>query len=212
MQPPRSRCPRPHPCRTILRSIYPLNIVAATLAILLPLAALAGCSSHRHRVDAPDAAVGDTPLAVRLNKQGLAAREEPDKAIDLFEKAVAADPYFGPAYNNLGAACLAAGRYHHAAIGLQQAARLMPESPQPRLNLGLTLETVGRLDDARTHYDAALAIAPDHLPAKQALARLLTRTGADPDRLEALLADLALTASDPAWRTWAQQQRTLQAN
>jgi tetratricopeptide (TPR) repeat protein len=177
----------------------------ATLAItgLCPL----GCAYRRgghvdlaaHRGDRPD-----TTWAIDLNRQGLDAKDDLDKAEKLFRQATEADVFYGPAHNNLGIVYFQQGRYYQAAWQFQHAAKLMPKATHPLVNLGLVFETVGRLDDAAAEYDKALTLTPDDVAAAQCLARLLVRTGQDRERVIQLLEDLSLRSEDPQWQAWSQ--------
>ena len=70
----------------------------------------------------------------------------------------------GPARNNLGVLLLKQGRLYDAASEFEWARKLMPGHPDPRLNLGLTLEQAGRLDGTLDLYATALEVHPDHVP------------------------------------------------
>jgi len=168
---------------------------------------LIGCAHRRggqtelatHRGDRPD-----TSWAIDLNREGLAAKDDLDKAEKFFRQATEADVFYGPARNNLGIVYFKQGRHYQAAWQFQHAAKLMPKSTEPLVNLGLVFEAVGRLDDAATEYDKALTLTPDDLAAAQCLARLLIRTGGDGERAVRLLEDLSLRSEDPEWQAWSQ--------
>ena len=64
-----------------------------------------------------------------------AARNEPDKAIDHFKRAVALHPAFGLALNELGVQYLRKGELDKAAEVLVKAIQIAPEAPEPSLNL-----------------------------------------------------------------------------
>lgn len=57
------------------------------------------------------------------------------KAERLFRSALAADPYCGPAHNDLGVVYLKGGQLYEAAAEFDWARKLMPGHPDPRLNL-----------------------------------------------------------------------------
>lgn len=82
----------------------------------------------------------------------------------------------------------------------------MPGHPDPRVNLALTLERAGRVDEALATYDSALEVYPDDLAAMQGLARLQLRTGRADDRTERFLQAIALRSVDHPWQEWAKQQ------
>src|SRR5262245_28547548 len=110
------------------------------LTVSLFAAAVAGCQwQHSQTVSAP-------------GRGGFKARELNDKAFKLIEQgdyvnatkilreAVAADPMFGPARNNLGLCYYHTDHLYEAAWEFENAVRLMPYQPEPRNNLGLVLE------------------------------------------------------------------------
>ena len=166
--------------------------------------ALAGCAGPG-APRAADAAPGRDPSAAeRLNATAAEAMNaDPAAAEGLLRRAVAADPYFGPAHNNLGVLHLTAGRLHEAAQALETARRLMPGHPDPRLNLALTLEAAGRDADAADAYRAAIEVFPGHVPSLQGLTRLQVRSGtADASTADALR-EIALRGESDAWRAWA---------
>lgn len=173
------------------------------LAILV-----AGCATTRAPL-APDARA---PARDRIQAEELCDRADPllatdpDAAEALLREAIAADPFCARARNNLGTILLARGDLFEAATEFDLARRLMPENPDPRINLGLTLEHAGRIDEALDAYTAALELSPTSLAAAQALARAQLRHARTDDRTDRLLADIALRAG-PAWRDWAIRQR-----
>lgn len=138
------------------------------------------------------------------------ARDEPQiptQAESLLRQALSKDLFFGPAHNNLGVVYLEQDRLYDAASEFEWARKLMPGHPDPRLNLAITLERAGREEGATAAYTAALEVYPDYLPAMQGLARQLVRTGGSDERLDAWLREIALRATDAAWREWALRQR-----
>lgn len=85
----------------------------------------------------------------------------------------------------------------------------MPGHPDPRLNLALTLERAGRVDEALDEYHAALEVYPNHIHTLQALTRCRLRhdtASADDPDLAAHLRDISLRGDTPQWRTWAARQ------
>ena len=132
---------------------------------------------------------------------------DPDKAERLLREALTADLHYGPAHNDLGVIHLASGQLYEAAHEFEWARKLMPGHPDPRMNLALTLERAGRIDEAMATYDTALEVYPNHLPTIQALARLQLRHSRTDDRTPDLLKKIALR-SEPEWQQWARQQMT----
>lgn len=84
----------------------------------------------------------------------------------------------------------------------------MPGHPDPRMNLAVTLERAGRIDEALATYDSALEVYPGHVPTMQALARMQLRQQHTDDRTPRMLREIALAGETPQWRQWAQWQLT----
>ena len=85
----------------------------------------------------------------------------------------------------------------------------MPHQPEPRNNLGLVFEAIGRLDEAAKWYDEAVALEPDNPEILGNLARTLIRNGRRDDRTRQVLSDLVLKDTRPDWVAWAREQMAL---
>lgn len=94
-------------------------------------------------------------------------------------------------------------RLYEAANEFEWAARLMPDHPDPRMNLALVLERAGRTEDALAAYATALEVRPGHVPTVQAYVRCQLKHGRADDRTSALLEAVALRGTTSAWRDWA---------
>jgi Flp pilus assembly protein TadD len=150
---------------------------------------------------------GNPKRAHALATEAVGVMEsDPARAEDLLHSALKADPYDGPAHNDLGVLCLRQSRLYEAATEFEMARKLMPGSPDPRLNLGLTFERAGLYERAFTAYDAALEALPTHIRTIEAIARLTLRTGRTSDRLPGMLEDIALRGETINWRSWAKEQ------
>ncbi|MBE3068811.1 MAG: tetratricopeptide repeat protein, partial [Planctomycetes bacterium] len=140
----------------------------ALAALVLAAACAAGCRSQAPR------SVEYQTLAQDPNRDTETARRENGRALALIEQgqleeaekalkaALAADLFFGPAHNNLAVVYQKREQYYLAAWEFQYAAKLMPYSPEPRANLGLVYEAVGRTAEAESWFDKALALQPDN--------------------------------------------------
>ena len=168
--------------------------------------ALGATRRNPHRDRVPGVASGD-PMARGLTLEALGVLEsDPVKAEELLQSALKADPFDGPAHNNLGVLFLRQSKLYEAASEFEQARKLMPGNPDPRLNLGLTFEKAGLYERAFNAYDAALEASPTHIRTIQAVASLALRTGRASVRLTGMLEDIALRGETSTWRNWAKEQ------
>lgn len=129
-----------------------------------------------------------------------------DDAEALLREALSADLHHGPAHNNLGIIYLAQGKLYEAAGEFEWARKLMPGHPDPRINLALTLESAGRVDEAIASYEGALEVYPHNIAALQGLVRLQLRYGREDDQTRERLSEIALRGEDETWRQWAREQ------
>jgi Tfp pilus assembly protein PilF len=186
-----------------------MNAIRANLIITL-LCFVAGCSStpssRSSYLDGQPA--HRSPLtAERLTLEAADLRAgEPEQAEQLLRQALAADLYHGPAHNNLGVLHLERGELYEAAHEFEWARKLMPGHPDPRMNLALTLEQAGRIDDALETYATALEVYPDHLPTIQAMTRCQLRYRSTNEQTQANLKQIALQGETKLWRVWAHAQ------
>ena len=178
----------------------------ALTAIGLALATNSGCGASRNVYTAPAEGRRDTVKAQRLNQRAAdLITTDPDESERLLREALAADLYYGPAHNNLGVVYLTRGSLYEAAHEFEWARKLLPGDPDPRLNLAITLEQAGRIDDAINTYQTALDVRPEHLPTIEALARCRVINKQRTVETVQLLKTIALRSS-PTWRDWAHRQ------
>jgi tetratricopeptide (TPR) repeat protein len=180
---------------------------ARTAGLSLGLATavvLAGCRSAAPSPYATPSEVSrSTVEAEALSRKGAdLVSEDPDEAEALLRESLTKDLYFGPAHNNLGVLYLKQEKLYEAANEFEWARKLMPGHPDPRVNLALTLELAGRIDEALASYGAALEVYPEYLPAVQGIASLTVRAGRKDERLAGWLQTIAMR-SDPEWRAWS---------
>jgi tetratricopeptide (TPR) repeat protein len=166
------------------------------------------CMGSAPRISSnPDIGSRDPKRAQELTLEALDVIEsDPAKAEELMHEALRVDLYHGPAHNDLGVLYLRQSKLYEAANEFELARKLMPGNPEPRLNLGLTLEKAGQYKLAFDAYNAALEVSPAHIRTLQAIARLTLRTGSKDDRLAGMLADITLRGETSAWRSWAKEQ------
>lgn len=177
-----------------------LRLGGRELLVGLLALGLAGCTSGPTGGAASLAA--STRQAIALNRRAIAAAD-PAEAQRLFAQAVAADPLYGPAHNNLGIVLLKQGEYYAAAQAFERAIRLLPADPAPRTNLGLVYEAAQQFQNAQEQFEQALVVAPEALEAIQALARVRVRISQLDPKTIALLRTIQLRGTEAAWRHWA---------
>lgn len=193
----------------------------ARRATVHAMASLAGCATcvvalascaHRASRDATPGAISapsGAPLAIadQLNREAAdVMAKDPPRARALLQRALDADPFHGPAHNNMGVVHLSEGRLNEAAAAFARARRLMPSSAEPRVNLGLTFERAQRFDDAGEAYEAALAVSPHDAAAMLALTRLELRMESTTEATRGRLREIALSAEREDVREWARVQ------
>lgn len=137
-------------------------------------------------------------------EQGFAAlgAGDPGRARALSEQIIAVDPTNPHGHHLAGLAEHQRGDAQAAAQHLEQAVQGDPDQPEFHLNYGVSLEHLGRLDDAAGQYRAALSLALSLSPgtppfAARAAANLgfvLRRKGDHLDALKAFERALALDA------------------
>lgn len=169
--------------------------------------ALISCSSAQGPYRGDASSYRDTQRAERLTSEATAiVFTDPERAESLLREALAADLYHGPAHNNLGVVFLSSGRLYDAASEFEWARKLMPGHPDPRLNLAMTLERAGRIDEAKDAYRTALEVYPEHLPSLMGLTRMQIRTRTTDNETQANLRTIVMRAADPDWRIWAERE------
>jgi tetratricopeptide (TPR) repeat protein len=178
----------------------------AGLVLVVALAtAPAGCRSAAPGPYATPSEVSrSTVEAEALSRKGADLVEEnPVEAELILREALSKDLYFGPAHNNLGVLYLKQQKLYEAANEFEWARKLMPGHPDPRVNLALTLEMAGKVEEALASYGAALEVYPEYLPALQGIASLTIRSGRADDRLAGWLEVIAMRSDPSQWRGWA---------
>jgi Tfp pilus assembly protein PilF len=150
----------------------------------------------------------NTDLAKQKNTLAIAQINQnkyPD-AEKLLKEALDADVTYGPAHNNLGKVYFQEHQLYLAAWEFQYASKLMPDVPEPRNNLGLVLESVGKLDEAVGCYDEALKMGPDNAQFLGNDARARYRRGDRDGYLRSMLQDLLLRDTRSDWSAWAKEE------
>ncbi len=103
--------------------------------------------------------------------------ERVEGAEQKFRKAVAIQPDFAEAHNNLGIALRLLGRLDEAQETLRTALMLRPDYAEAHSNLGNVLTAAGRFQEAVQSYRQAIALRPDYADACSNLGNALTELG-----------------------------------
>jgi Flp pilus assembly protein TadD/O-antigen ligase len=134
--------------------------------------------------------------------------QQKEKAEKVFRQAVALNPNYPHALNNLGVLAAQEGRIAEAEGMLVRAREVVGQGEMsPYANLGNIYEITGRLGDAVRMYETAVAIKPEFGANWYALARLRLQSG-DPSG-----ASVALSRAielDPGWRAKAARDGVFQ--
>jgi len=189
----------------VFRSAWPLALGTSFLGTL-------GCSATGLRSDAHRYQTFQRPplrnsdIAKTANAEGmrLIRENQPDRAADAFRRATCADVSYGAAHNNLGLVRVEQEKFYEAALEFAFAAKLMPNSCEPQMNLGRMYERLGWWKEAQQQYETALTLAPENVDALGRLARCEIQQGhPSQEAAKLLLARLAEQDEHPKWKAWA---------
>jgi arylsulfatase A-like enzyme/Flp pilus assembly protein TadD len=134
----------------------------------------------------------DRALAWEVSGAALVAEGALDEAIGHFERAVELEPSNPRMLNRLAIALVNAHRDGQAIAPFERAAAIDPEPSAAVLtHWGTALHRTGRIDEARSRYQAALVKNPDYLPAARNLAMLLVAEEGGLERAVELFEEVA---------------------
>ena len=138
-------------------------------------------------VASAELALADPTLQLVRTRGYLAQMlDQPEIAVDAYERVVASVPDDWASWNNLGNARVAAGDVETGIADLKRAIALAPDSPPARLNLARAYRRLGDLQEAeRLLREMAEQFPSDAMPLKD-LYELLMETDREDDLLEAL--------------------------
>ncbi len=179
---------------------------------LVAIAAFLALGACRAQVVGPYTTLAEesrsTTEAEQLNRRAAdLLGSDPAEAEALLREALTKDVFYGPAHNNLGVVFLAQGKLYEAANEFEWARKLLPDSPDPRINLALVMEQAGRTDEALRAYETALEVVPECVAAMQGAAALCLRGNLADQRLDPWLERIALAGENADWRAWALERR-----
>jgi tetratricopeptide (TPR) repeat protein len=184
--------------------------VAALLAAVVP-----GCASHERPQVAPSATarVEAAPVsrAEEARKQtaaghDLLGRGLYDEAERAYRLALEADPSSQEALAGLGQVEVRRGRYADALPLLERATRVSTQIVSAFRALGDAYAAVGDLERASVSYRQAVALAPNDLSMRFALANALTQIGSFSEAEDVCRGSLRMARSEPALQARAYAQ------
>jgi tetratricopeptide (TPR) repeat protein len=119
----------------------------------------------------------DDPLLLTNTALALLQQEETDEAMELLERAVAADAGYTSAHFNMGLIENRSGNFERAVDHFARAVELDPNDLFARYYLGTSLARIDREPEAIDALRAALERDPTHVSTLYALGRLLLQQG-----------------------------------
>lgn len=133
-------------------------------------------ASHRDLLRARELAPDDVPI---LNALGLSWGRNgyPREAVECFDRVIALQPDFGPAYFNKGWTSEQMGELVMAREAFQRAITLMPKSGGPLAHMASILTRFGQWTAAKSYAEQALALEPNIPKAEMTLASVDQTTG-----------------------------------
>jgi len=175
----------PGVCVTRVRAV----LARAVLAVVLASAAMTPALAQATR-PASAKSLYDSGLV-------LMASGETYRAVDAFMEAVAANPAYADAWAMLARCQYDLGEYERAVSFIREAYKFGPRSPSLVTLEGFGLIGLGKVAEARTLFDEALARLPNDRDARFGLALLDLRTGRPSDAKARLAASLRSAPDDP---------------
>jgi arylsulfatase A-like enzyme/Flp pilus assembly protein TadD len=107
----------------------------------------------------------------------LEQAKRPEKAVELYEKSLAIDPYQEEAHYSMARIERARSNLPAALEHCHAILRFEPRSVRGLSQLGSILQSMGRLAEAQTAFEQTLKVEPDHAPSLLALGALHGRAG-----------------------------------
>ena len=133
-----------------------------------------------------------------LHFAGLLAFQKNEKVlgIAMIERALALDPGYADAHNNLGNILKLENRLEEAERHYRLALESVPEAVDPMINLGVLARSRGAFEEAETWYRRVIEIAPEHPLVYVNLSGLYDRQGRMAEALDALQTSIDKAVGD----------------
>ena len=132
-----------------------------------------------HSVAADVPVAGSDAEACKNRGNALWAKGEVDAALACYHEAVALDPNYAEAFNNLGFVCIRRQDYEDAERYLSRAVAINPALANAHYNFGTLLQQTGRSDQALDSFQKATALEPNNAEAHYSLGSLYLQLGRD---------------------------------
>jgi tetratricopeptide (TPR) repeat protein len=139
----------------------------------------------RYRLPATDPA----KLAESLNVTGWRLQHRygrTQEAVEVFQRAIAADPSFSWPYHNIGRIYLDHGDLEQAREWLAKAVEVNPNHWRAQFNLAVALHRATRHDEALAAYERAAVMNPEDANTHANIGWILVKTGRDAEGVRAL--------------------------
>ena len=177
----------------------PRRLALGGIVVVLVLSLGAAWLLTRSPAGLPSPRSPEYEETLRAFYRGLASLEVGllDEAQTQFNRAAVLAPAEPAIRANLAVSLVGFGRDEEAAVELDAARSLAPESSEVAFLQGQLASFSGRSEEAVTHFGRAAELDPDHLRARFALAQELDRAGTDADRSEAQRLFEAVLARQP---------------
>jgi arylsulfatase A-like enzyme/Tfp pilus assembly protein PilF len=107
----------------------------------------------------------------------LEQARNPAKAVELYEKSLAVEPFQEDAHYSMARIERGRGNLPAALEHAKAILRFEPRSVRTLTEMGLILQAMGQPEEAQSYLEQALAVEPDHAPALLALGALHGRAG-----------------------------------
>ena len=155
-----------------------------------------------------EAKYADHPWVLRHRAEMETEQARHESAIELFERALDADPESVDLHNRIGYTLLAMGEYERAVQSLQRYAFYAPDHANPHDSLGEAFYYTGRFDEAMKEFTTALELDPGFVWSAVHLAEVLSVTG-QIERAQFVLDEYEPLMMQRGWMDWLSRMRLL---
>ena len=159
---------------TIARAVELKNSLTPKTVVLDVRLAADGSATIQEVVRDTNSKTPERDTPTRVSKKALKAFEKAAEesargnnalAIEYLRKAIAEEPTYFEAYNNLGSQYQKLKRWEEAIEALSKAIALRDQSLKPHINLGAVYLSLGQPDSAIKHFQSALELDMNSVPA-----------------------------------------------